>query len=342
MERLLYLIHPESDGSLSTRNLEGLSAAKSAAQELEAQLQIGVWGDQIRPILDNLAGISPAPVLIVEDPAFKDGRFASDAAAMTALCRKAEPTLVFAASSPRIMRALAAVALRMKGAVDTHITDIDTSSGHLRIHRWYYRQRMQAEQNRQERPWFLVLESGIAPALQVEKGQVETVAVSCALTPKEMRTAVEGKQLPKGDSQTIKPDAEMLFVAGAGWTKKQSDGQIHADVAEKLILDFLHKSGASLGSTKSLVDLKGEGQAVLNFMTHLNQVGQTGSTPRHDKGIATCCHGEEPHVVGWRFIGERRAINLDANCGWAQGKADVLYVADAFQVLDEINRLLSE
>jgi electron transfer flavoprotein alpha subunit len=108
----------------------------------------------------------------------------------------------------------------------------------------------------------------------------------------------------------------------------------------RLILGFLHAAQASLGGSKSLVDLSGEGQAVLPFMTHLNQVGQTGSTPRHPKGLATCCHGEEPHVVGWRFINERRAINLDPNCGWARGKADVLYVADAFAVIEQLNQLL--
>jgi electron transfer flavoprotein alpha subunit len=91
-----------------------------------------------------------------------------------------------------------------------------------------------------------------------------------------------------------------------------------------------------------LVDIAGEGQAVLAFMSHLNQVGQTGSTPRHPKGLSTCCHGEEPHVVGWRFIHERRAINLDPNCGWARGKADVLYVADAFEVMARVNALLAE
>ena len=89
------------------------------------------------------------------------------------------------------------------------------------------------------------------------------------------------------------------------------------------------------------MDLGGEGQAVLSFLTHLNQVGQTGSTPRHPKGLATCCHGEEPHTVGWRFITERRAINLDPNCGWARGKADVLYVADAFAVMTKVNELLA-
>jgi len=83
----------------------------------------------------------------------------------------------------------------------------------------------------------------------------------------------------------------------------------------------------------------GENQAVLGFMAHLKQLGQTGSPPRHPKWPSTCCHGEEPHVVGWRFTNERRAINLDPNCGWARGKADVLYVADAFQVLPKLSAL---
>jgi len=74
-------------------------------------------------------------------------------------------------------------------------------------------------------------------------------------------------------------------------------------------------------------------------MTHLNQIGQTGATPRHPKGLSTCCHGEEPHVVGWRFINERRAVNLHPNCGWPRGKVDVLYVADPFEAMRKVNAL---
>jgi electron transfer flavoprotein alpha subunit len=161
------------------------------------------------------------------------------------------------------------------------------------------------------------------------------------LPPEAKRTVVTGVRSPKSDAQTIRPDAKLLFVAGAGWTKKQPDGKTHVPEAEALILHFLRGAGASLGGSKSLVDQSGENQAVLAFMTHLNQVGQTGSTPRHPKGLSTCCHGEEPHVVGWRFVNERRAVNLDPNCGWARGKADVLYVADAFQVMAKLNSLLS-
>ena len=165
--------------------------------------------------------------------------------------------------------------------------------------------------------------------------------VPVELGPELQRSKVTGVRSPTSGEQTIRPDAKLLFVAGAGWTKKQADGQPHADRAGQLILGFLRASGSSLGTSKSLTDQAGEGQKVLDFMTHLNQVGQTGSTPRHPRGLSTCCHGEEPHVVGWRFIRERRAVNLDPACGWARGKADVLYVADAFAVMEKVNALLA-
>jgi electron transfer flavoprotein alpha subunit len=197
---------------------------------------------------------------------------------------------------------------------------------------------MEAVLTRQQRPWVVLLDAGCVPAWSGATGTATVESINVEVPP--VRTTVTGIQAPKADQQTIRPDAKLLFVAGAGWTKKQADGAVHGAEAEALILGFLRTSQASLGGSKSLVDLSGEGEAVLQFMTHMNQIGQTGSTPRHPKGLSTCCHGEEPHVVGWRFVNQRRAINLDANCGWARGKADVLYVADAFEVMREVNRLL--
>ena len=205
--------------------------------------------------------------------------------------------------------------------------------------RWFYRQRIEAVVSRAARPWFLLLDAGTHAAFAGDAGcgagGTDRGRVACAAHNRDRNF-----HAPKQDEQTIRPDAKLLFVAGAGWTKKQPDGQVHVAEAGELILKFLRASGASLGSSKSLVDQGGEGNSVLPFLTHLNQVGQTGSTPRHAKGLATCCHGEEPHVVGWRFIGERRAISLDPNCGWTRGKADVVYVADAFQVMAKVNEML--
>jgi electron transfer flavoprotein alpha subunit len=222
------------------------------------------------------------------------------------------------------------------------VTGATGEAGRPAVQRWYYRQRMEAQLTRTQRPWFMLVDPGSQPAWQGASGSAQVEALAVTVPDGAKRTTVLGVRQPPADAQTIRPEADLLFVTGAGWTKKQADGQTHVPEAEKLILGFLKLARASLGSSKSLVDLGGEGQAVLSFLTHLNQVGQTGATPRHAKGLSTCCHGEEPHTVGWRFINERRAINLDPNCGWARGKADVLYVADAFAVMSKVNTLLAE
>jgi electron transfer flavoprotein alpha subunit len=277
-------------------------------------------------------------VLAVSGEAFAQARYASDAAACAALCRAAEATLVLAPQSSRMARVMAGVAHRLGGVIDTHITALGGTDA-IEATRWFYRQRVEAVLSRDVRPWILLLDAGTHAAFDGEAGTVavETVAVELPA----LRTTVSGMRAPSQGTQTIKPDSKLLFVAGAGWTKKQPDGQIHVEQAGELILGFLRASGASLGSSKSLVDQGGEGEPVLPFLSHMNQIGQTGATPRHAKGLATCCHGEEPHVVGWRFIGERRAVSLDANCGWTRGKADVVYVADAFAVMAKVNELLN-
>jgi electron transfer flavoprotein alpha subunit len=336
METILFVAHPEADTSVSSSTLEALTAAQNLAKESGGTLVVGLIGSEIETARKQLGGSGAARFLAVIDPALAQSRYATDAAAAEALCRAAEATMVIAPATARWNRVLAGVAQRLGGAFDSEA--LPSAQGDtVSISRWFYRQRMQACLTRTARPWILTVSPGTFPAASSE-GQADWSTVSVDLP--SSRTEVTGVSSPDADQQTIRPDAEFLLVAGAGWTKKQPDGQLHVKDAEEHILNFLNVARASLGSSKSMVDLASEGQEVLSFMSHLHQIGQTGSTPRHKKGLATCCHGEEPHAVGWRFIQERRAINLNPNCGWAQGKADVLYVADAFEVMDKVNQLL--
>jgi len=339
METVLVLTHVDESGSALTRaSLEAVTAGKELAAQLSAPLTIGIVAVDATATASSLASAG-ARLLAVTGEAFAQPRYATDAAACEALCRAASATIVLAPGDSRFTRVAAGVAHRLGGFIDTHITAIGGTEA-VEVGRWFYRQRVEAVLSRDARPWFLLLDAGTHAAFAGEPGpaQVEEVAVPLPA----LRTTVSGFRAPAQGTQTIRPDAKLLFVAGAGWTKKQPDGQTHAAEAGQLILGFLRASGASLGSSKSLVDQGGEGNSVLPFLTHLNQIGQTGATPRHANGLATCCHGEEPHVVGWRFIGERRAVSLDPNCGWARGKADVVYVADAFQVIARVNALLEE
>jgi len=339
MRTVLFLAHTEADGTLGKASLEALAAAHDVADALGASLTAGLCGADVSAAANQIATCGATRFLAVNGEEFAQARYASDAAAAEAVCRAANADIVLAPATSRWARALAGVAWRLGGRVDTHATAVTVENGAVRVTRWYYRQRMEAVIERAARPWIILLEPGCRAPWSGAPGVVQAEGVAAGA---ESRTTVTGIQAPSTGEQTIRPEADLLFVAGAGWTKKQADGAVHAAEAETLILDFLRAARASLGGSKSLVDLSGEGQAVLGCMTHLNQIGQTGSTPRHPKGLSTCCHGEEPHAVGWRFINERRAINLDPNCGWARGKADVLYVADAFEVMRQVNALLAQ
>ncbi len=340
MDKILFVAHTECDGSLSRAALEALTAAKDLAQGLNAPLAVGLFGADVQAAADTLAGCGAQEFYGVAGADFAQARYSTDAAALAALYAASGADMVVAPATSRVSRVLPGVAARVDGRSDTGATALAASGGKPVVTRWYYRQRMYAELTRQERPWFVSLAPGCTPAYAGAPGSASVTAVAAQLPQGGARANVTQMICPSAEQQTIRPDSPLLFVAGAGWTKKQADGAAHADTAEQLILGFLNKAQASLGTSKSLVDLSGEGQQVLSFLTHMHQVGQTGSTPRHAKGLATCCHGEEPHVVGWRFIGERRAVNLDANCGWAQGKADVLYVADAFEVMRKVLELM--
>lgn len=341
MEQVLLLLTTGEDGSIGKAEREAVTATRNLVCALGGSVwTVGLIGGTISPAAGQLAGCGAAGFVGVEGREFAVSRYASDAAAAEALCRAIGAGLIVAPGTSRLMRALGGAAQRLGARIDTHVVGLRVQDGAIQADRWYYRQRIEATLTRTHRPWILVLDPGSFSPWEGAPGTAALKRLPIELAPEAQRTEVIGLQAAETGEQTIRPDADLLFVAGAGWTKKQPDGKTHVEEAAQLILEFVRKTKASLGSSKSLVDLAGEGQAVLPFLTHLHQVGQTGATPRHPKGLATCCHGEEPHVVGWRFIGERRAINLDANCGWARGKADVLYVADAFEVLRAALRLL--
>jgi electron transfer flavoprotein alpha subunit len=334
-ETILALLYTEADGSLSKLSLEALELART----LGGTFVLGLIGADVKPAASVAANCGAGRFFGVVGEAFSQSRYSTDAAAAEAIVKASGASIVIAPQTSRTARVLAGVAQRVGGRVDTHLTAV---SADAQATRWYYRQRMEGLLTRAARPWFLLVEAGCADPYTGAPGLPAIEQLVVEATSALTRTSVVGTQSPQAEEQTIRPGADLLFVAGAGWTKKQKDGQTHTPRAGEVILQFVGGAQASLGSSKSLVDLSGEGQAVLPFLSHLNQIGQTGSTPRHPKGLATCCHGEEPHVVGWRFIKERRAVNLDANCGWARGKADVLYVADAFAVIERVNALLAE
>jgi len=107
-----------------------------------------------------------------------------------------------------------------------------------------------------------------------------------------------------------------------------------------LILDFLDATQASLGGSKSVVDQAAKAATCSPSCRTCTRWARPAPRPRHAKGLATCCHGEERTWWAGVSSGSDAPSTPTPTAAGAQGKADVLYVADAFEVLAKVNALL--
>ena len=347
MESILVLTHADESGAaLSKGSLEAVTAGKELAARLGAELAIGIVARTAAGAAAQVAGAAKR-VLAVEGEAFAQARFASDAAACEALCRAAQADdcdcageLALCAGDGRGC-ASGGRSDRYSYRCAGHAHCRDWRRGSVEATRWFYRQRIEAVVSREKRPWFLLLDAGTHAAFAGDAGeaQVERDRGGAAGDANECdgnARAEAGRADDSAGREAAVCCGRGMDKEAAGWADSRGAGG-RTDFDISCALRARRWAAPNRWSTRAA-----KGSSVLPFLTHLNQVGQTGSTPRHAKGLSTCCHGEEPHVVGWRFIGERRAVSLDPNCGWTRGKADVVYVADAFAVMAKVNAMLGK
>ena len=165
METILLIAHTEPDGSLPRSACEALSAAKAVVGQLPgSSLIAALIGEQVHAGADAIANCGAQRILAVLGPDFAHARYATDAAAAEALCRSSRATLVFAPATSRMNRMLPGVAQRLGGRVDTHVTGVATLNAAPAVNRWYYRQRMEAQLQRTQRPWIMLVDPGSTPA----------------------------------------------------------------------------------------------------------------------------------------------------------------------------------
>ena len=86
-DTILFLAHVE-DGTLATPALEALGAAVDLRAGLGAALVVGLVGPGAAAAASAIGGCGAARWLAVEDPAFAEARYATDAAAAEALAAR--------------------------------------------------------------------------------------------------------------------------------------------------------------------------------------------------------------------------------------------------------------
>ena len=88
-------------------------------------------------------------------------------------------------------RILAAVAHRVGGCIDTHITGVSVENGTVSASRWYYRQRMEGVVQREKRPWFILIDPGTQQAWDGAAGTATVEALTVSLPDSLRRTTAD-------------------------------------------------------------------------------------------------------------------------------------------------------
>ena len=193
METILFLTYTQSDGTLPKNALEALSAALELHDQLDGSaFKVGLIGGETAAAANSIAGCKAAAFLSVTGPEFAPSRYGTDAAAAAALVKNSAATIVIAPATSRFNRALPGAAYRSRGRITTHVTGLETADDTIQVQRWYYRQRMLASLSRPQRPWFLLIDSGVYPAWNGSAGSAAREEVPVEVTDQSSRTEVVG------------------------------------------------------------------------------------------------------------------------------------------------------
>jgi len=300
----------------------------TAALALGGSLTVGLVGARVEAAASQTAGCGAARFLAVTGEAFAEPRYATDAAAAEALCRAAGAAIVMAAATSRWRARAPRRGLppgwprgyprhqpgRGEWSAGPHPLVLPPAHG--------------SRASRRERPWVILLDSGCVAPWSGPRRKPPAWNPWRSPWPE---TAHHGhrRAAPKADEQTIRPDAKLLFVAGAGWTKKPRPTEaVHAAEAETLIWISAVWPRHPWGGSKSLVgDLSGDRRGgACGGMTHLNQnrpdrLGRRG----HAKGSFHVLprRGSRTSWVGASSKPAPRH-SPGCHCGWARGKPNVL------------------
>ena len=168
---ILLLAHvDESGNTLPKAAYECLGATLELAECVSGTLTVGVIGEDIQNAANTIASAGVS-IFGVAGTEFAHPRYATDAAALEAICREAIPDIVIAPATSRFLRVMAGVAQRLNGQIDTHITAIEVIDGQISAKRWFYRQRLEAVIQRHASPWFLLVDAGCHEALDRSIGR---------------------------------------------------------------------------------------------------------------------------------------------------------------------------
>jgi electron transfer flavoprotein alpha subunit len=312
--------------------LELLGPGRMMADKLKEKLVAVVIGNALDPIVKQVMGYKPDEIIVVEGE--KYGHYSTEAYtnAMTTLCKKYMPSIVFigATNNGRDIGPRVACRLQTGLTADCTALDIDEETGNMAWTRPAFGGNLMATILCPDtRPQFGTVRPGVFKRGEPDASWTSKVTKEDIPVPDGMikTRLIEIIKDMAGEMVNLE-EAEIIVSGGRGLGKPENFSYIR-DLADAL--------GAAVGSSRAAVDA--------GWIDHIHQVGQTGKTVQPSVYVACGISGAIQHMAGMSSSKIIIAINSDADAP-IFNIADFGIVGSLFEVIPplatEIRRLKAE
>ena len=314
----VWVIIEYNNGKVAPVSWELLGEGRKLADTIGCGLCGVVTGDQVDAVIPEAFAYGAEKVYVVDHPVLKDYRTEPYAEAMTSLVRKYQPEIILMGATSMGRDVFPAVATKMQTGLtaDCTVLGIDPETKLLQQTRPAFGGNIMATiLCRKSRPQMATVRPRVmAMPERIEGREGEVIREEFSFNESDFRTKVL-EFIPSDAKSAFLDKAEIIVAVGLGINAKRN-----MVLAEELA-DVL---GATLAGTRGAVEA--------GWLTHDQQVGQSGVTVRPKVYIAIGISGAIQHLVGMETSDFIIAINNDPEASILK-VANYGIVGDLFQIV---------
>lgn len=316
----------QRNGQFKKTAFEVVRAARTAADQLNADLIALVIGNSVASIAPALGGYGATKVIVVDDAAFELYSTTAYAKAIAEIVQSLSADILFLPASALGKDVAPRVAIKLSAGLASDCTSISVSGGTVMATRPVYAGKGIVDVTIKTPVKIFSLRPNVftAGASSGTSAPVETRTVP--LTDADRSSVVKEVKQTSGKKDVAEAD---IIVSGGRGLK----GPEHFAMIEELAGSL----DAAVGASRAVVDA--------GWRTHDEQVGQTGKTVSPSLYVAVAISGAVQHLAGMSSSKCIVAINKDKDAP-IFSIADYGIVGDAFEIVPaltaEVKKLLGK
>lgn len=305
-----------SEGHIKKSSLEAVSYGAQLGTKLGIPTTAVLIGTTPSEDLSTLGKYGAIRVIHVDNDNLKTANIQAYASAVEQVFNKENASVLILPKSSLTDPVAARLAVKLKAAVVSNVTEIPDTSVGFKVKRAIYTGKAFAEVEVKSAKKILVIKKNATIISELGANAI-VEKFTANIDSKDLQ--VVQKEVHKTTGQVLLPEAEIVVSGGRGLKGPENWG---------LIEELAKTLGAATGCSKPVSDM--------DWRPHHEHVGQTGVKVSPNLYIAVGISGAIQHLAGVNSSKVIVVINKDSEAPFFKA-ADYGIVGDAFEILPKLN-----